>query len=251
MPIGYLVSVALVTWCALCALVPPRPHYSSPSSLSYWFGFLINELPFVAFYWLLASTVLAFAEGDISSLAGWAVFGLAVLTTAGLAVIAQRGLQAGSVVDRELRDGLGAGWGATINAEMAARLRHHLPWARILFAPLFVWRRDVQRIANIRYGGAAKQNLLDLYCHRSRPTGSPTLVYFHGGSFTSGNKNREARPLLYRLASQGWVCVSANYRLSPSARFPDQLIDAKKVIAWVREHGHDFGADPTVTCHPR
>ena len=32
-------------------------------------------------------------------------------------------------------------------------------------------------------------------------------------------------PLLYRLASQGWVCISANYRLSPAAtlpRFPDR-----------------------------
>ena len=24
--------------------------------MSFWFGFLVNELPFVAFYWLLAST---------------------------------------------------------------------------------------------------------------------------------------------------------------------------------------------------
>ena len=64
-------------------------------------------------------------------------------------------------------------------------------------------------------------NLLDLYRHRSRPSGCPTLVYLHGGAFRSGRKNREARPLLYRLASQGWVCISANYRLSPAARFPD------------------------------
>jgi acetyl esterase/lipase len=61
-----------------------------------------------------------------------------------------------------------------------------------------------------------------------------------------GGKNREARPLLYRLASQGWVCISANYRLSPAARFPDHHIDAKKVIAWVRQHGCEYGADPAV-----
>jgi acetyl esterase/lipase len=61
-----------------------------------------------------------------------------------------------------------------------------------------------------------------------------------------GKKNREALPLLYRLASQGWVCISANYRLRPAATFPDHLIDVKKVIAWVREHGHEYGADPAV-----
>jgi acetyl esterase/lipase len=71
-------------------------------------------------------------------------------------------------------------------------------------------------------------------------------VYFHGGTFVRGGKNREARPLLYRLASQGWVCISANYRLGPAARFPDHHIDAKKVIAWVQEHGYEYGADPAV-----
>jgi acetyl esterase/lipase len=38
--------------------------------------------------------------------------------------------------------------------------------------------------------------------------------------------------------------VSANYRLRPAARHPDHLVDLKRVIAWVRGHGHEFGADP-------
>ena len=105
-------------------------------------------------------------------------------------------------------------------------------------------RHDVRRVANIRYGDGARRNLLDVFHHRSRPSGGPILVHLHGGAFRSGRKNREARPLLHRLASQGWVCVSANYRLSPAARFPDHLVDLKKVIAWVREHGREYGADP-------
>ena len=73
----------------------------------------------------------------------------------------------------------------------------------------------MERVADIRYGDAGRWNLLDVYRHRSRPSGCPTLVYFHGGAFR--RKSREARPLLSRLASQGWVCVSANYRLRPAA----------------------------------
>jgi acetyl esterase/lipase len=61
-----------------------------------------------------------------------------------------------------------------------------------------------------------------------------------------GKKSREARALIYRLASQGWVCISANYRLRAPARSPEQLIDVKKLLAWVREHGHEYGADPAV-----
>ncbi|HEY7031559.1 MAG TPA: alpha/beta hydrolase [Thermomicrobiales bacterium] len=237
MPIGYLVSVAIVAWCTVFALAPPRPRRSSPSNRSYWFGFLINEVPFLASYWLLASTLLAFAQGDIDSPVGWAAFGLAGLTMAGLAVIAWRGLRAGPAVDRALRENRGAGMG---------NRPRRLPWGRILLAPWFVRRRDVERVANIRYGDADDHNLLDLYRHRSRPAGGPTLVYFHGGAFAIGKKSREARPLLYRLASQGWVCISANYRLGPAARFPNAHVDAKKVIAWVRRHGREYGADPAV-----
>ena len=126
---------------------------------------------------------------------------------------------------------------------MGTRPRRHPPWARVVFLPFLVRRRDVERVANIRYGDAGRRNLLDVYRHRSRPSGGPVLVYLHEGGFRSGRKSREARPLIYRLASQGWVCISANYRLSPAARFPDHHVDAKKVIAWVWEHGREYGAD--------
>jgi acetyl esterase/lipase len=244
-PIGYLVTTTLVAWCTLLALAPLR-RPGALSAMSFRFGFVLNELPFVAFYWLLASTLLAIGQGDVDSLGGWVAFGLAVLATVGLSVIAWRGLRAGPAVDQALREGLGAGWRTSIDAEMAARLRRRLPFARILFGPFFVRRRDVERVANISYGDAGVRNLLDVYRHRSHPSGGPTLVYMHGGAFRSGRKNREARPLLYRLASQGWVCISANYRLMPAATFPDHLIDVKKVIAWVREHGPEYGADPAV-----
>jgi acetyl esterase/lipase len=52
--------------------------------------------------------------------------------------------------------------------------------------------------------------------------------------------------MLVRFAERGWVCISANYRLGPTARFPDHLVDVKRVIAWVREHGNEYGGDPSV-----
>ena len=212
---------------------------------SSWFGFLINELPFVAFYWLLASTALAIAQRDIASPVGWIALGLAALATVGLVIIAWRALQAGPAVDHALSEGLGAEWRTAI--EPRGRTPAPPPSARPYpLRALLLRRRDVERIANISYGDAGKLNLLDVYRHRSRPSGGPTLVYLHGGAFRSGRKSREARPLLYRLASQGWVCISANYRLSPVAQFPDHVIDVKKVIAWVREHGREYGADPAV-----
>jgi acetyl esterase/lipase len=246
MPIGYLVSVLILALCTSAAVAPRRPRRSGPSSLSYRLGFLVNELPFVAFFLLLASTLLAYGQGDIDSPVGWTGFGLAVLTALGLMVVVLRALRAKPAIDDALTAGLGADWSAAIDASMAARLRSRIQWARIVLVPFVVRRHDVERVADISYGDAGTRNMLDVYRHRSHPQGGPMLVHLHGGAFRSGHKNRETRPLLYRLASQGWVCISANYRLSPAARFPDHLIDVKKVIAWAREHGAEYGGDAAV-----
>jgi acetyl esterase/lipase len=245
MPWGYAVSVVLVTWCTVFALVPVR---RSPrlSRISWMFALVINELPFLAAYWLLAATVLAFAQGTVHGPGGWAVVGLAAVTMLGLTVVARRGSQARPVTDRALAAALGAGWRSEIDPALAAGLRRRPPYGAVLLRPLPVRPREVERVADLSYGDAGIRNRLDVYRHRARPSGAPTLVYFHGGGFRSGHKHREARPLLHRLASRGWVCMSANYRLSPQARFPDYLVDVKKVIAWTREHGEEYGADPGV-----
>jgi acetyl esterase/lipase len=239
-PFGYLVGVGLVALPTLFALVPQR----SLPNLSFRLGLLLDEVPIAGFYWLLFDTALAFAQGDIDTAGGWATVGLAALTTAGLAVIARRGLQARPALARAMEEALGAGWRSAIDPELSARLRRRLPLARILLLPLWRRRRDVERVANIPYGDAGRRNLLDLYRHRARPSGGPVLIHLHGGGYYQGRKNSQSLPLLYRLASQGWVCVSANYRPRPAAQHPDHLIDLKKVIAWVRAHGHEYGADP-------
>jgi len=241
-PVGYLVSVGLVALGTLFALVPLR----SLGNLSFRLGLLLNEVPIAGFSWLLIWTSLAVVQGDINAPGGWATVGLACVTTAGLAVVAWRGLQARPALEQALATALGVGWRTTIDPELAARLRRRLPLARILFRPFLARRRDVPRVANLSYGDAGRRNLLDLYRHRARPSGGPVLIHLHGGSFSHGRKNRQALPLLYRLASQGWVCVSANYRLRPHAQHPDHLIDLKQVIAWVRAHGHTYGADPAL-----
>ena len=50
-----------------------------------------------------------------------------------------------------------------------------------------------------------------------------------------GTKDEPALPLMNHMASKGWVCVTANYRLSPHATFPEHLIDCKQALRWIRE----------------
>jgi acetyl esterase/lipase len=242
-PVGYLATVVLFAVCTLVALVPMRRPRAAAGA-SYFLGLVINELPFLAIYLLVASTLLAFAQGDIDSVGGWLAVGVAVLTMVGLGVVAARALTSRGTIERAFRVALGDSWRDSIDTTRPeGPARRRLPTARILFAPLAFRRRDVVRIRNLSYGPAGKSNLLDVYRSRSRPTGGPVLVHFHGGHFRWGRKSREARVLFYRLASEGWVCVSANYRLGRTATFPDHLIDAKRAIAWVRAHGADHGGD--------
>jgi acetyl esterase/lipase len=230
--------VALVLFAAtvLLALEPirrPRPL----AVASYLAALGASELPQLFLLLLLTATVPSIAEHGVpDEPAGWALLGLAAITCAGLGVLALRAWRARDVVGRALAEGLG---------DRAGYSRWPLGRAlHVLVAPFPVHPRRVQRIPNVRYGDAGRRNRLDVYRLRSRPAGAPVLVYLHGGGYFSGAKHREARALVHRMAAEGWVCVSANYRLRPAAGFLDHVVDVKKVLAWVRRHGPAYGADP-------
>lgn len=243
MPIGYLVTAVFVACCALFSLAPVRRPWPV-SAASYYFGLVFNELPLLACYWLAASSLLAAEQGDMVSPVGLAALVLSAAAAAGFAVAAARALPARGRVERALAAAFGACWRDTLPDPLRRSLRVRRPWARILFFPFPFRGRGVERLADLSYG-SGKRNTFDVYRRPGGVVNAPVLVYLHGGRFVSGHKNREALPLLHRLARQGWLCVSANYRLSPDAVFPEHLIDLKKVLAWVREEGPGYGADPS------
>jgi acetyl esterase/lipase len=245
MPIGYLITVALIALAMLLALVPlDRP---APLRTASWtLGSIVNESPFVAFYWILAATLLALTQGDLATPVGWIALALACVTFLGTPILVRRSLEARPAVEAALADGLGPGWRDAIGPTLAAQFRHGLPWLRILFAPLPFVHRGVRRRRNLSYGDAGRRNRLDVYHHPDRPAGAPVLIHLHGGGFFMGRKSFYSRALLVELARHGWVCLSANYRLRPRAVFPDYVVDAKKAIAWARDNAEEYGADPSI-----
>ncbi len=81
--------------------------------------------------------------------------------------------------------------------------------------------------------------------HPTEPvTGAPVLLQIHGGAWIIGNKRQQALPLMHHLAARNWVCVAANYRLSPRTTFPDHLVDVKLALCWIHEHINSYGGDP-------
>ena len=117
------------------------------------------------------------------------------------------------------------------------------PWLRILIAPLPAFRRDLVRVRDLSYGEGRRRKL-DVYHRRDRPAGAPVVLHFHGGGFHSGNKRREARPLIGHLVSRGMVCASADYRLRPHVGYDEQIADTLAAIEWMRSHAREYGGDP-------
>ena len=109
---------------------------------------------------------------------------------------------------------------------------------------------DVERCKDIAYvDDGNRHHLLDVYTPADRGSDEPlpVIVDFHGGGLYYGVKeNNECRDML--LARQGFAVVNANYRLVPDVSFPAQLQDAMAVLAWVRDHGAEYGLDVDRVC---
>lgn len=181
---------------------------------------------------LLPVAVLLVALGGAEGTIGHVAFAISIMDAAGLLYLVGRAQGAAAVADRAL-EGVGDP-------------EPYLPsrWRRY-FIPLTCSHPDVERTADLSYGAGPRQ-VLDVYRHRDHRIGCPVLIQVHGGAWVVGDKRGQGGPLMSHLAQRGWVCVAPNYRLSPKGTFPDHLIDVKATIAWVREHGAEFGADPRV-----
>jgi hypothetical protein len=229
MPVGFLITLGLVALGMAVSLWPPfRSGFGG--GVTWLASALPNESPFLAFYWMGASTWLAFSQGNLHGSGVWVAIGLAGASFAGTPVLVRRSLRAAAAIERAFDQGIGPGWR---DAGVGRSIRATPPWARIVFAPLPVFHPGVRRIPNLSYGDAGRRNCLDLYRRRAGSGSGPVLIHLHGGGFSlaPGRKSFYARRLLFRLARQDWVCISANYRLGSAGTFPADLIDVKKVIA--------------------
>jgi len=223
-----------------------RPAYAPPwrAGISFFAGWLTAELAIHHLAWQVAMTLIFVWAGALDAWPGRVALAVTVLSWLGLGRLFWRARDAEAAVENALRSGLGADYQQRILPEIRAALAPRVEWDQII-APFPIRHPEVQRTRDIVYARAGGLDLkLDVYRHRERRAGCPTLLQIHGGAWVIGSKNEQGLPLMLHLAARGWVCVSANYRLSPHATFPDHVIDIKRAIAWIREHGAAHGADP-------
>lgn len=233
MSVVFLVLVLVGLVAVLNAMRPLRwTPVVIPAFFSAW---LTNELAPQLLVLLVLEVVAFVLLGAVDGPVGVAALGVAALQAAGLVVLVRRSEQAADLADEALSSVPDIG--DPPGGDAVRGLRR-------FFVPLAFRHPEVERIVDVRYSEDHPRHRLDVYRRRDSPTGCPTLVQVHGGGWVIGDKREQGRPLMLQLAARGWVCFAPNYRLSPRATFPDHLVDVKRALAWVRENGHEYGADP-------
>ncbi len=106
---------------------------------------------------------------------------------------------------------------------------------------------DTYTVQNgIAYGDAPRQRL-DLYQPLARtappPGKRPLVVFFYGGTWTTGER-AQYRFVGEALAAHGAVVAVADYRLSGEVQYPAFVRDSALAVKWGLDHAAAVGADP-------
>ena len=234
---GYL-RRRVVTAALTANAVRPLPGYTA-GALSFVPGWLAGELAPHLLALTAADTATALARGR----AGRGGLAVAAATAGGLGYLIAQSVRARSVLDASLERDLGPDWEQHLDPlPTAADLA--TPW-RMLLNPFKVDDSRVRIVRDLPYSDAGGRGLLDVYLPADRQlAAAPVLLQVHGGGWTIGRKDQQGVPLMLHMAAKGWVVVAINYRLAPRDRFPAQIIDVKRAIAWIRAHIGEYGGDP-------
>jgi len=82
---------------------------------------------------------------------------------------------------------------------------------------------------DIPFGDLERQTL-DVYWPETVNDKTPVLVFLFGGGFSMGSKG-QVRAIGKSFAKSGMIVVAPNYRIYPSAVFPDFVEDCSKAVA--------------------
>lgn len=223
-----------------------RPHYRNPygAALSFFAGWLTGELALLHVAGQILATLVFWQLGALETTAGLLGLLLSLLSWAGLVWHHFDGFRTVPVIKAALESALGKDYERAIPSPLSDHFESQVGLEPIL-APFRFSHPKVERIRNIRFKRARGVNLkLDVFRRKDCPQDCPTILQIHGGGWIIGSKDEQGLPLMNHLASRGWVCVNADYRLSPHATWPEHLIDLKDAIRWIREEAKAYGANP-------
>ena len=97
---------------------------------------------------------------------------------------------------------------------------------------------------NVVFGtGGGRDLACDVFTPPDARRDRTAILLIHGGGWQNGDRG-QLRGYGVQLARYGYVCVSAEYRLSGEAPWPAQIHDVKAALRWLRASADSLGVDP-------
>jgi acetyl esterase/lipase len=113
------------------------------------------------------------------------------------------------------------------------------------------WPDGVTSHADVTYSTLPgfRPMVVDIYMPPKKGGPKPLIMYIHGGGWVAGHTRHSGAlsnfpAVLAKLASEGFVVASLEYRLSGEAAFPAQLQDARAAIRFLKANAGQYGIDP-------
>jgi acetyl esterase/lipase len=113
------------------------------------------------------------------------------------------------------------------------------------------WAGGVTSLADVTYSTIPgyRPMIVDIYMPPKAKGPKPLVLFIHGGGWVGGHTRHSGAlenfpAALARLASEGFVVASLEYRLAAEAAFPAQLQDARAALRFLKGNASRFGIDP-------
>jgi acetyl esterase/lipase len=221
----------------------PLSKRGYPSLYAFSYGVFASELPLQMLAGQLA--MLAAVTRRLSPCVRWFSWLVSAVSWLGLLGLNRIGRQANVPLTAALDAGLGPDR-RTESADLWKRPAGAGTAKTPGVIRMFRIYGDYAHDTDISYGPYGSRNHLDIWRRPDldRDGRAPVLLQVPGGAWMVGSKRQQAYPLMSHLAELGWVCVAINYRLSPRSTWPDQIVDVKRALAWIKEHIAQYGGDP-------
>jgi acetyl esterase/lipase len=114
------------------------------------------------------------------------------------------------------------------------------------------WAGGVTSHADVTYATIPgfRPMVVDIYMPSKKGGPKPLILYIHGGGWVAGHTRHSGAlsnfpAVLAKLAGEGFVVASLEYRLSGEAPFPAQLQDARAAIRFLKSNAGQYGLDAT------
>ncbi|VUD42056.1 Carboxylesterase NlhH [Thalassocella blandensis] len=238
-------TILIIASVALCCSslgrfrTPYNSHLSFPLFMISW---LTSELAWLHFLLQGAACIFLLISHSFQFWQVQVAFALLVASMFLLLSMHRISLQTGRIFKQHFTALFGDDYPQRVAAHRQHYIAHrHHP--RYWLRPFSMRAPNVVRHRDLAYGDDTRQTLDIYHSHTNQEGKLPVMLYIHGGGWIVGNKSQQALPMIYHLASKGWVVVTINYRLGPKSRFPDPLIDAKRALAWVKNNIEGYGGD--------